>query len=856
MVRSAIETIRNIALQAPVSIGPFTSLAIPGRSLETIVYLAVGVHGWWKTEETTKSLLSVIKMQHPDNEILSASSFELSVFENIEDEYPFHGATINDEENGARGLQSIQMDGPFTGPMTGSKAMLCLRALTSGLLCLFSRSQVFDILFDVLQTCLIHFHQPDIQFARHGPFSSALKDWIEAEKTKESFRHKSSDLMKQLDDAAIAVLNVSVEDLRKTQFFEEGLVIPFLQWLFVEEHRHDPAIAKDYPTRSFRVWSLAFILSKVGFRVEASTTPILDQSIWRDQVSQTSLMNCIWRVHLVTSNAVFADLTYDYHPSRRIDFQERRLIPIGTIPIIAFDYFRYYDCPDLDPTILHEVFHDAFNEIKEQLPQYPYLRSLADLQEISNQQEFHRENMVVRLEMTEYQKRKLEDWVEHPGFAQLLQKTVSKHVPEECPDHCGKVKCHYLVPFQDSDGNSEEARRFSVELRKDHKDMSPWIKMHVIMIAFAYSVACQFIIADDGQRAGPDTEVIWTPIKFFENRDDWESVRLVIPDGDLKTWVRTLSDALSFRLEPLDQIPTETWPQHKRLKKALFQMICGVRSEAKGPGSISNIQETIQEDTLGCCANGLSLISKALISPAVDASTLHLYYVRFGRILELPVNSSNLIEGCSPAKRPAHVSKYDLSFRPRIVDPVLRHEDNLLNNVRWDAEPDWSLDFTRVAICCRLNGLPCGVYSPWYLARKSCLSEADPERCPCKCSSLPGEQEISFPDNEHWIEIPLCDFYHAGAVFNPHHVWGNGISPGETRNIFVRAGKQAHNQLAALDMFVSRASNEADIIVRKVLCPCLLCASKFARKHPPHWKKMFRGRINSKKLLNFIVLST
>ena len=115
---------------------------------------------------------------------------------------------------------------------------------------------------------------------------------------------------------------------------------------------------------------------------------------------------------------------------------------------------------------------------------------------------------------------------------------------------------------------------------------------------------------------------------------------------------------------------------------------------------------------------------------------------------------------------------------------------------------------------------------------------------------------MTFPDDEHWTEIPLREFYHTVAVFKPHHSWGNEISPGETRNIFIWAGKQAHNELAALEMFVSRASNEADIVVRKVLCPCLSCASKFARKHPPHWKKMFRGQMNSKKLLSLNALST
>ena len=426
-----------------------------------------------------------------------------------------------------------------------------------------------------------------------------------------------------------------------------------------------------------------------------------------------------------------------------------------------------------------------------------------------------------------------------------------RHIPEGCPDNCGKVRCCYPVPFDVSNGHSEEADRWKLELRRDHQLMSPWIKMHIIMLAFAYAVACQFVIADDGKRAGLDTEVLWTPIRFFDNKEDWEKVRVAVPDGDLKTWVRTMSDALSFRLEPSDQIPAEKWPQHRRFKKALFHMICGLRSEV----FINNVSDVIGEDTLGCCANGLSLISKTLVDPAVNASTLHLYYVRFGRILELPVNSFNLIEACSPAKRPKYGSRYDPQSQSRKFHIILHDEDVLYKDVRWDAEPDWSVDVAKVGLCYRLNGLPCGVYNPWYLARRSCLSETDPERCPCECPSLPTRQEIAFPDGEHWTEISLRDFYRAGAVIKTNHSFSKEMAAGETKNIFVRAGKQAHDQLAALDMFTSRASNKEDVVIRKILSPCLACAGESARKRPFHWTALFRGQINTKKFVNFIVLS-
>ena len=150
IVKSAVGTLRNVGFQLPLSLGPLNGLNIPGRSLETAIYLAIGVRGWWKTEQTSNSLLGVIKMQNADNRLLSSSRFEQSSFEAIEAEYPFHGTTVMDEENGARGLQSIPLPIPFTTVDEASRAFLCIRALTSGLLCLFSHADVYEVLFNIL----------------------------------------------------------------------------------------------------------------------------------------------------------------------------------------------------------------------------------------------------------------------------------------------------------------------------------------------------------------------------------------------------------------------------------------------------------------------------------------------------------------------------------------------------------------------------------------------------------------------------------------------------------------------------------------------------------------------------------
>ncbi len=71
-------------------------------------------------------------MQNPNNEIVSAASFEIFLFKGIEAEYPMHGTAVRDNESGLRGFQGIEMAGEFTAVEDGSTALVSLRALTSG----------------------------------------------------------------------------------------------------------------------------------------------------------------------------------------------------------------------------------------------------------------------------------------------------------------------------------------------------------------------------------------------------------------------------------------------------------------------------------------------------------------------------------------------------------------------------------------------------------------------------------------------------------------------------------------------------------------------------------------------------
>ena len=119
----------------------------------------------------------------------------------------------------------------------------------------------------------------------------------------------------------------------------------------------------------------------------------------------------------------------------------------------------------------------------------------------------------------------------------------------------------------------------------------------------------------------------------------------------------------------------------------------------------------------------------------------------------------------------------------------LHEGDVLARDVRWDAEPDWFTDFTKVGLCCRLDGLFCGLYNLWLLARKNNVSEVDPERLSLfVLFNVTIGQEIDFPNGEDWRDYSLREFYRAGRSFQRGSPMQQQDEHRRYTNFFVRVG--------------------------------------------------------------------
>lgn len=140
--------------------------------------------------------------------------------------------------------------------------------------------------------------------------------------------------------------------------------------------------------------------------------------------------------------------------------------------------------------------------------------------------------------------------------------------------------------------------------------------------------------------------------------------------------------------------------------------------------------DVIRPDTLGCSANGLSLASKALINPTANGSTLYLYYLYHGRVIDIPVTGDGFIQSCTPSRsrKPNDPKGYVLPGQDWSDDLPDRGQTSIRRDVRWDAELDWQRNESAVCLCCRVSGLPFAFFNPWNLvkkaARATCIQSA------------------------------------------------------------------------------------------------------------------------------------
>jgi hypothetical protein len=152
--------------------GPLSQISAHIISYDTAVWLASGAIGWWKSRERSLSLMEALSARKTS--LVSTSSFNYKTYREARKLGIVQGLAI---QNGV--LQRFNAGVEATA-VTENSGIDCLRALTTGLLCLYSVQLTSTILADIVPYGLLNPDQEDDNFEFTGPHFASLTDWVSA----------------------------------------------------------------------------------------------------------------------------------------------------------------------------------------------------------------------------------------------------------------------------------------------------------------------------------------------------------------------------------------------------------------------------------------------------------------------------------------------------------------------------------------------------------------------------------------------------------------------------------------------------------------------------------------------------
>ena len=143
--------VRVMELSFNVDAGPLTQISIPIISVSSALQLAIGTYGWWRAPERNRSLLAMLERSGAS--LVPASTFDLPVYRALRHDSMVRGISIM---NGK--IHTADLPRSSTS-LEGNPGQICLRALTTGLLCFYSAQAVTETLSELIPYGLLHYNQ-------------------------------------------------------------------------------------------------------------------------------------------------------------------------------------------------------------------------------------------------------------------------------------------------------------------------------------------------------------------------------------------------------------------------------------------------------------------------------------------------------------------------------------------------------------------------------------------------------------------------------------------------------------------------------------------------------------------------
>ena len=338
-----------------VAWGPISQVATPLLDIKTAVELAMGAYGWWKARERSLSLVDMIR----------GAGGQLSSCKHCFNVSRYRRARPNSEMRATAWydgrLEAFSLPHASTATF-GDDGVMYLRALTTALLALYNLESTSAILTRIIPEFLIAYESPNSRLVADGPFIHCIRQFVKSVASEEQSDTIRTRLWSQVDEQYNNMLSNSDYRFRSkdVQEVEVPIVVGLLIWIFVPPEKRNVC----YPTRSLTAWSLAVMLSYLGFDVHLFPLVISSPALYGQYISNIHV-SPLPKVFLVTchmpteSTDPFSSIpAYGWKKQHSLP---PRIVPINAIPMVVFGQLCFrYDCHMLEVEHLCKIWGSSF----------------------------------------------------------------------------------------------------------------------------------------------------------------------------------------------------------------------------------------------------------------------------------------------------------------------------------------------------------------------------------------------------------------------------------------------------------------------------------------------------------------
>ncbi|KAI9874713.1 MAG: hypothetical protein M1830_009379 [Pleopsidium flavum] len=664
-----------------VNAGPLSQISVHLISLQTAVQLATGAWGWWRGPQRIQSLQQTLEAVNAA--LVPAHTFLRQRYTAFRND---HGCVYGAAFDASRKLVRMPLPRASTA-LSEDAGIDCLRALILGLSCFMDEHQIYGLLKELLPQYLLHFEQDEHPPRLDGACLTATLHFISAVLREEVVDKIRDKLFDTIDSQLPRVTGASRSELLASQHTEVCHISGVLRWIFEPAYKFKGSRKPVYLTRSLRVWALALVLAELGFDVEAARLAV--KSSYGGQEDGISLGEShlgIPEVFLVLAQGWPTDPSaYRSLPTADKSLLQApaRVVPIRAIPALA--YAEFVEKITISASHLQEAFTASFCHVHSYLRRQQWICRATNLGGVESG-EIHADEDDINIVLT-------------GSLAEIFAIWTDLRDEDRGMTHRWlQARAHprlLLKPLI--------AKFGAIEGRTDQEAV-----IQIALLAWLLAVVT-LSVRQTGVEDPLDLNYAYCDpfTKTYNVPERCEPVRILEPSRKhipylllyqrVRSAFRQLSNLAALYGLPGAPIADRSllWGFRQGWEGMIMDNlnVAGGRSPATG----------LILDTFGIQRNGLAIISDFVINPTMRPSSMLIYHVQRGQLLDLPLKNDYIASG-----KPSRLRGLML----KAADITISSESDVwappapIDWLRWDVEPCWETD---VQTCCfnyRIGGIP------------------------------------------------------------------------------------------------------------------------------------------------------